>query len=111
MSREPRVAWFMLILLVLAVFIAACGAPSGGGAAQPSAPKAAAPTTAPVAAAPTQAPAPAPTQVPAAAKPTDAPKPAEAPKAAAPGAASPGLTATEMVIGSWGPQDGPAGAY
>ncbi|HEY1015121.1 MAG TPA: ABC transporter substrate-binding protein, partial [Herpetosiphonaceae bacterium] len=30
---------------------------------------------------------------------------------AAPAAAAPGVSATEIVIGSWGPQDGPAGAY
>ncbi len=30
---------------------------------------------------------------------------------ASPGPAVPGVTATEIVIGSWGPQDGPAGFY
>src|SRR5688572_4950518 len=117
MSKQPRVLWLILVSLALLVMASACGAPSGGGAAQPAAPKqeakapAAQPTQAPAAPKPTDAPKPAPTQPPAAAKPTDAPKPAEAPKPAAPSAASPGVNDVEIVIGSWGPQDGPAGAY
>ncbi len=116
MSRHPRVRWLALALLALLVVVTACGgqpqtaapsqAPTQAPAAKPTeAPKPAA-TTAP-AAAPTQAP----TQAPAAAKPTDAPKPTEAAKTTTSGAASPGVTDSEIVIGSWGPQDGPAGAY
>ena len=59
------------------------------------------------------APAPAPTAVPPTAPPaTAAPVATSAPAATkAPSAAVPGVTDTEIVIGSWGPQDGPAGAY
>ncbi len=63
------------------------------------APAPAAPTTA--SAVPTAAPA-APTAAPAATAPA---------ASAAPSGAVPGVTDTEIVIGSWGPQDGPAGAY
>ena len=57
------------------------------------------------------APAPAaPTAAPAA--PTTASVATSAPAATtAPAAAVPGVTDSEIVIGSWGPQDGPAGAY
>jgi branched-chain amino acid transport system substrate-binding protein len=61
-----------------------------------------APTAAPTAAPPTAAPA-APTSAPSA--------PTTAAATAAPSAAVPGVTDSEIVIGSWGPQDGPAGAY
>ncbi len=62
--------------------------------------------------------APAPTPAPTAAPPTAAPAatsapvaPTTAPPTAAPAAVVPGVTDSEIVIGSWGPQDGPAGAY
>lgn len=63
--------------------------------------------------------APAPAPAPTAAPPTAAPAatsastaPTTAPPTAAPAAAPVlGVTDTEIVIGSWGPQDGPAGAY
>jgi branched-chain amino acid transport system substrate-binding protein len=78
------------MILALAIFLAlvvtAC--------ATPTAAPTIAPTTAPTVAA-TKAPAP-----------TTAPVPTTAPAAAVPG-----VTNTEIVIGSWGPQDGPAGAY
>ncbi|HEX9076075.1 MAG TPA: ABC transporter substrate-binding protein [Anaerolineae bacterium] len=59
------------------------------------------------------APAPAPTPVPPTAPPATAvPVATSAPAATkAPAAAVPGVSDTEIVIGSWGPQDGPAGAY
>jgi branched-chain amino acid transport system substrate-binding protein len=66
-----------------------------------------APTTAPTIA-PTTAPTIAPTTAPTAA-PTTAPTAVPATKP--PAVAVPGVTDTEIVIGSWGPQDGPAGAY
>ncbi|MCL4394396.1 MAG: ABC transporter substrate-binding protein [Chloroflexi bacterium] len=56
------------------------------------------------------APAAAPTPVPATKAPAaTAPTPVAA--TSAPAAAVPGVTDSEIVIGSWGPQDGPAGAY
>lgn len=60
------------------------------------------------------APAPAPTSAPPTAPPaTQAPAATTVPAATkAPAAAAvPGVSDTEIVIGSWGPQDGPAGAY
>lgn len=52
---------------------------------------------------------------PAPAAPTTAPTaptaPTTAPATAAPAAAIPGVTDSEILIGGWGPQDGPAGAY
>jgi len=77
----------ILVLGILFALILAACAP---------APAPAVPTTAP--AAPTAAPA-VPTTAPAA--PTTAPAAANVP----------GVTDAEIVIGSWGPQDGPAGAY
>src|SRR5262245_53018173 len=69
---------------VLTLILAACGTP-----ASPSAPSGGA-TTAPAAPAATAAP---------------------AAGAATTGGASTGVTDSEIVLGSWGPQDGPAGAY
>lgn len=89
-----RMSGMLLVLATLSALLFAACAP---------APAPAVPTTAP--AAPTAAPA-VPTTAPAA--PTTA---AAAPTAAPAAAAVPGVTDSEIVIGSWGPQDGPAGAY
>ena len=73
-----------------------------------------APTTAPATAVPpTAVPA---TAVPATKPPATAVPPTAVPATAVPATkppavAVPGVTDTEIVIGSWGPQDGPAGAY
>jgi branched-chain amino acid transport system substrate-binding protein len=94
----------LAVLLVLA--LAACAAPPTPTPVPPTAvPATAVPATKPpvaTAVPATKAPAAttAPTAVPATAVP--------ATKAAVP---VPGVTDTEIVIGSWGPQDGPAGAY
>lgn len=107
--RRPRTArmfgqtpsrWATMLMMLVALALAACGTP----ASQPQAP-ASSPADAAGGAA-TAAPATAPTSAPAApAAATSAPAPATG------GAATPGVTDTEIVIGSWGPQDGPAGAY
>ena len=105
-----RVAMRMVLLVIgalsLALALAACGSAAPPTAAPAPAQKAAeAPTVAKAAEAP---------------KATEAPKAAEAPKtteapaakaAPASGGTTPGVTDSEIVIGSWGPQDGPAGAY
>ncbi len=103
----------VLVLAILsALLLAACAPAPVAPTTAPVAPTTApvAPTTAPVA--PTTAPV-APTTAPVA--PTTAPTaaPTNAPTAAPTKAAVPvpGVTDTEIVIGSWGPQDGPAGAY
>ncbi len=94
------------LTMLFALVLAACGTPANPAApAATSAPAPAEATAAPAPAEATAAPAaPAPTAAPAAPAPTSAPAPAS-------GAATPGVTDTEIVIGSWGPQDGPAGAY
>ncbi len=81
------VAFGIFCLLVLA----ACGTPATPGQAPGGT------TSAPAASAPTAGAA--------------APAAPTAPAATTGGAATPGVTDTEVVIGSWGPQDGPAGAY
>jgi ABC-type branched-subunit amino acid transport system substrate-binding protein len=74
------------IAAVLALILAACGTPAtpsapAGGAAEATAPAAPAATAAPAAGAATS------------------------------GGITTGVTDSEIVLGSWGPQDGPAGAY
>lgn len=83
----------LLITTLAALLLAACGSAT---TATPAPDTAAPPTEAPS----TEVP---PTEVP----PTEAP-PTEVPATAVP---VPGVTDTEIVLGSWGPQDGPAGAY
>ncbi len=99
-----RTAVIVSGLAALVLAIAACGSAAPPTAAPAPAQKAAeAPTVAKAAEAPTVA------------KAAEAPKATEAPAAAkaapASGGTTPGVTDSEIVIGSWGPQDGPAGAY
>lgn len=97
-----------VLTMVFALLLTACGpAPTASVAAPqpavPTAPQQAAPT-----AVPTQPPAPTAVQT-QPSVPTVAPT--EAPTATVAQAQVPGVTDTEIVLGSWGPQDGPAGAY
>jgi branched-chain amino acid transport system substrate-binding protein len=99
---------FLVLAILMALFLAACApAPTP---VPPAPPATTAPTQAPATAAPpTSAPA---TAVPATKPPAaTAVPPTAVPATSAPAAAVPGVTDTEIVIGSWGPQDGPAGAY
>jgi len=102
-----RTAVIVSGVLTLALALAACGSAAPPTAAPAPAQKAAEAPTAAKAAEPAKA-----TEAPKAA---EAPKATEAPAAAksapASGGTTPGVTDTEIVIGSWGPQDGPAGAY
>jgi branched-chain amino acid transport system substrate-binding protein len=91
--QHSKVIGALLVLATLTAFLLAACAPAPAPAAPTTAP--AAPTTA--LAAPTAAPA----------VPTTAP----AAPTTAPAVAVTGVTDTEIVIGGWGPQDGPAGAY
>ncbi len=90
----PSVSVVLLVIFVMLLLAACAPAPTP---VPPAPPPTTAPTQAPATAAPAQ---------PTAAKPTEAAKATTAPAAAAPG-----VTDTEVVIGSFGPQDGPAGAY
>lgn len=106
-ARYPWGTIFALTILLALVLAACTPAPTP---VPPAPPATAVPTQVPATTAPA-------TPVPATAVPATKPPAATAvpptavPATSAPAAAVPGVTATEIVIGGWGPQDGPAGAY
>ncbi len=97
----------LALAILLALALAAC-APAPTPVPPTTVPPTAVPPTAvPATKAPAATAPPAATTAPATAVPaTSAPTATKAPAVAVPG-----VTDTEIVIGSWGPQDGPAGAY
>ena len=100
MKHQHLSQTILALAILLALTVTACAAPTVAPTATPIPPtpvpatKAPAPTSAPTVA-PTTAPTTAPTAVP----------------ATKPAVAVPGVTDTQIVLGSFGPQDGPAGAY
>lgn len=102
MKRQHSSQAILALAILFALTLTACApAPT----ATPIPPTPVPPTAVPAAQAP--APTTAPTVAPTT-PPTTAPTAVPATK---PSVAVPGVTDTEIVIGSWGPQDGPAGAY
>jgi branched-chain amino acid transport system substrate-binding protein len=100
MKQQHLNKTILALAILLALALAAC-APAPTPAPPPVPPTAVPPTAVPATAVPATAVPP--TAIPATAAPATKPPATSVPV--------PGVTDNEIVIGSWGPQDGPAGAY
>jgi branched-chain amino acid transport system substrate-binding protein len=99
---------FVALMLVVLLF-GACAAPPSPTPVPPTpVPPTSVPATKPPAVSSAASSASAPSSASAS---SSAPASSSSSAASKPAAAVPGVTDTEIVIGSWGPQDGPAGAY